>query len=112
MAIDGVGLIVFGGVGDDFSFVPAEDAWLLRSATDVQPRSRVARPMAPASEPDSASSFALFAPRNSTPMSATPTPSTKAADGPSPRACLGLCADRLTMYIFGGFDGDRWPLRS
>ena len=26
-------------------------------------------------------------------------------DGPSARACLGLCSDGLSIYAFGGFDG-------
>ena len=81
IAIEGVGLVVFGGVRDDFSFVPAEDAWLLLSATDVQPHGRLAR-------------------HGGAPADDKP-------GGPSPRACLGLCADGLSVYIFGGFDGDR-----
>ena len=46
-AVAGVGLIVFGGVGDDFGFVPAADAWLLRGADDVRPRRRLALPVKP-----------------------------------------------------------------
>ena len=87
MAVAGVGLVVFGGVRDDFNFVPAADAWLLRNATDVTPRGRLAHHMAPACDPDSTASAA--------------------PDSPSPRACFGLCASGLTVYVFGGFDGDR-----
>lgn len=88
MAIDDVGLIVFGGVGNDFSFVPAEDAWLLRNATDVQPRGRLARHPAPTRDADSSAA------------SVKP-------DTPPPRACLGLCASGHTICMFGGFDGER-----
>eukprot|EP00966_Prymnesium_polylepis_P151671 3504119-Prymnesium_polylepis.1 len=36
-------------------------------------------------------------------------------DAPSPRACLGLCSSGLSVYAFGGFDGetdlnDLWAL--
>ena len=79
-AIKGVGLAIFGGVGRDFGFVPTSDAWLLRAADDVEPQGPLA---------------------HHTPPDASPS-----ADGPCPRACLGLCADGLTIYAFGGFDGD------
>ena len=72
--IDGVGLLVFGGVGDDFSFVPSSNAWLLKSANET-------RPQMPA-----ASQFCAV---------------------PRARACLGLCADGLRAYAFGGFDGEQ-----
>ena len=94
-AIDGVGLLIFGGVGDDFGFVPAIDAWLLRSATDVSPKRRLALPLGtPSSAPTSGSPLSV---------------------GPCARACLGLCADGAMAYLFGGFDGnedlnDLWAL--
>ena len=94
MAISGVGLVVFGGVSEDFSFVAAEDAWLIRSATDVQPRGRLAYRTTPRGSSDprlaSDSKCALARP-----------------EGPCPRACLGLCVDGLTVYVCGGFDGEQ-----
>lgn len=75
-ALPHVGLVIFGGVKDNFDFVPPADAFLLRHAADVEPRRAVA---APWSEPKR---------------------------GPGARACLGLCADGLKVYAFGGFDGE------
>ena len=97
-AIANVGLIIFGGVGDDFGFVPAHDAWLLRSATDVCPQRQLALPCA--APPDA---------RGDAVATAAP------AVGPCSRACLGLCADGLRIYLYGGFDGetdlnDLWTL--
>jgi hypothetical protein len=40
--VDGVGVLVFGGVGDDFAFVESADAWLLSAETAASPRSRAA----------------------------------------------------------------------
>ena len=71
--VDGVGLLIFGGVKDDFGFVPSSNTWLLKGA-------REARAQLPA-----ASQF---------------------AQAPKARACLGLCADGLRVYSFGGFDGE------
>ena len=99
-AIPHVGLVLFGGVGDDFGFVPAHDAWLLRSANDITPRRRLALPLTDATNADEdAPGGAIAAP----------------AVGPCGRACLGLCADGLRIYVYGGFDGeadlsDLWEL--
>ena len=133
-AIDGVGLIVFGGVGDDFGFVPATDAWLLRHGTDVRPRRRIARVQASASastittrEHAAAPSATACTPSTSAPPStalaasvstntahdsaASPSPAHAASSsmvgaGPCPRACLCMCADGMRVYIYGGFDGE------
>ena len=138
MAIDGVGLIIFGGVGDDFGFVPATDAWLLRHGTDVRPRRRIARVHAAASAATTttrvhaaASTCTACTPSTSAPPStasaasaatnaaisaASPSPpradsSSAVGAGPCPRACLSMCADGMRVYIYGGFDGDNdlWP---
>ena len=133
-AIDGVGLIVFGGVGDDFGFVPATDAWLLRHGTDVRPRRRIARVHAADSasttttrEHATAPSATACTPSTSAPPStalaasastntahdsaASPSAPHAAASsmvgaGPCPRACLCMCADGMRVYIYGGFDGE------
>ena len=133
-AIDGVGLIVFGGVGDDFGFVPATDAWLLRHGTDVRPRRRIARVHAADSasttttrEHAAASSATACTPSTSAPPStslaasastntahdsaASPSSphaasSSKVGASPCPRACLCMCADGMRVYIYGGFDGE------
>ena len=53
---------------------------------------------------------ATTATTTTTAAAATTTAATAAAppprDGPSQRACLGLCADGLSIYAFGGFDGE------
>lgn len=92
--VRGVGLVIFGGVGDDFGFVPAADAWLLRTHDDVRPQRRLALP-----------TKALSVEATSAPPDV----------GPCARACLGLCADGLSLHLFGGFDGecdlsDLWTL--
>ena len=97
-AVRGVGLVVFGGVGEDFGFVPPADAWLLRGGEDVRPPRRLALP-----SKAQAAGGAGGAPDGPLPV------------GPPARACLGLCADGLTLHCFGGFDGeadlnDLWSL--
>ena len=97
--------VVFGGVGEDFNFVSPHDAWLLRSATDVHPRRNLARPPTA-----TASTTAAAAATTAATATAAATAAAAAAppphDGPSQRACLGLCADGLSIYAFGGFDGE------
>jgi hypothetical protein len=90
--VEGVGLVVFGGVGDTFGFVEASDAWLLRRAADAvrpPPRRLCDTMMARRANPSPASNVATTAPV------------------PAARACQGLCADGLRVYLFGGFDGER-----
>ena len=100
--VAGVGLVIFGGVGDDFGFVPAADAWLLRGAGDVRPPKRLALPKSPPPPPVDGDGAARG-------------PSAPPDVGPCARACLGLCADGLALHLFGGFDGeadldDLWTL--
>ena len=85
-ALDGVGLVVFGGVGEDFGFVPPSNAWLIKDAHDSRPRHPIAA--APTSGGGGSGGAAYAGP------------------SPPPRACLGLCADGLRVYLFGGFDGE------
>ena len=133
--------MVFGGVGEDFSFVSPHDAWLLRrsglgvgvglglglglgpnpnpspnpdpnpgawllrSATDVHPRRNLARPPAATAAATTAAAAAATSTATTAATgaaAAAPPP----CDGPSARACLGLCADGLSIYAFGGFDGE------
>lgn len=105
--VAGVGLVIFGGVGDDFGFVPAADAWLLHGPDDVRPRRRLALPAKP--PPGTVTVGATS--DDGSPAAATPPPSV----GPCARACLGLCSDGLSLHLFGGFDGetdlnDLWTL--
>ena len=107
-AVAGVGLVIFGGVGDDFGFVPAADAWLLRGPVDVRPARRLALPVK--SSPV-ASATAVGGTTNGGAGDVSPPLDV----GPCGRACLGLCADGLSLYLFGGFDGeadlsDLWTL--
>ena len=114
-AIGGVGLVVFGGVGDDFGFVPAADAWLLRHAADVRPTRQLASPSAtrqPAAVSPSASDEGA---RDGAPAPLAPPPVGAPPVGPCSRACLALCAEGLQIHLFGGFDGeadlnDLWTL--
>jgi hypothetical protein len=90
--------------GDDFGFVPAADAWLLRSADDIRPQRRLALPSTSAPPPPPDGDEA-----------AADAPSEPPHVGPCARACLGLCADGLSLHLFGGFDGesdlnDLWTL--
>ena len=106
-AFDGLGLMVFGGVGDDFGFVPSHDAWLLRGATDVHPHATLAANSAMPSQ-----SAEAVVPSQSV---AASLPSPGPAEGPCARACLSLCTTGLRAYLFGGFDGesdlnDLWTL--
>ena len=76
---------------------PAADAWLLRDADDVHPPRRLALPKAPPAVVDGGG------------------PVEPLDVGPCARACLGLCADGLSLHLFGGFDGeadlsDLWTL--
>ena len=84
--VAGVGLVIFGGVGDDFGFVPAADAWMLRGADDVRPARRLALPLKaqPPAEGGAAD-----------PAGAAP-PDV----GPCPRACL-TPACPLTALVTG-----------
>lgn len=78
-ALPGVGVVVFGGVADDFSFVPAANAWLLRSGEEVPPL-----PVASSGSDGGRSGHSA----------------------PGERACMGLCGDGLRAYVYGGFDGE------
>ena len=102
--------VIFGGVGEDFSFVSPHDAWLLRSATDVHPRRNLARPPAATAGTTTTAAAATAATTTTTTATTATTGDAAAApppcDGPSQRACLGLCADGLNIYAFGGFDGE------
>mmetsp|Transcript_25245 Transcript_25245/g.58114 ORF Transcript_25245/g.58114 Transcript_25245/m.58114 type:complete len:486 (-) Transcript_25245:156-1613(-) len=100
-AVDGLGLLVFGGVGVDFEFVPAAPWLLLHAAGDTCGGDVAAEVKA-------------------TLVSATaPADSRLQADGlsasPGPRACCSVCSDGLQVFVFGGFDGhqdlnDLWCL--
>ena len=78
--VEGVGMLIFGGVGADFSFCAPDDAWLLRGDCSSPPKQRVVEAAAAQSE--------------------------GSWKGPCSRACVGLCADGLGAYLFGGFDGE------
>lgn len=120
--VAGVGLIIFGGVGDDFGFVPAADAWMLRGADDVRPPRRLALPSkSPQSPPPPppADGGSVAAEGGGAAEGAVAGGRQAAAAppdvGPRARACLGLCADGLSLHLFGGFDGeadldDLWTL--
>lgn len=108
--IPGVGLLVFGGVGDDFGFVEPANAWLLRNAHDTTPTLPVAPslplpPVTPnatqAAPADPTIAYNRTFSTKSAPPKATP------AKAPRARACLGMCADGLRVYTFGGFDGEQ-----
>ena len=80
VALGGVGVLLFGGVGADFAFCAAEP-WLLRA--------------------DGRASAIRALPRAETPCRAV------TASAPRPRACLGLCVDGANAFLFGGFDGEQ-----
>mmetsp|Transcript_62547 Transcript_62547/g.116291 ORF Transcript_62547/g.116291 Transcript_62547/m.116291 type:complete len:485 (+) Transcript_62547:97-1551(+) len=99
-AVDGVGLLVFGGVGVDFEFVPPAPWLLLHTSGDV-------------CGGGSAEVNATFV------SAAAPEDSRLQADGlsasPAPRACCSVCSDGLQVFVYGGFDGhqdlnDLWCL--
>ena len=134
-SLDGLGLLVFGGVGAEFEFESAEP-WLFPapSATmsDALRREVRAGDYAPetmelpngervpyfnhdtASEKDRAAFVARR--RLATAMKLCPRPCVSPwRNAPCPRACAGMCADGLRAFTFGGFDGqsdrsDLWGL--
>ena len=111
--LPGVGIVIFGGVGDDFGFVDPSNAWLIRHGTDTCPRLPVAPPTVstcalPLLSPSSSGGGAPSsdAPSNDAPSSEAPSSEAVAWKGPRARACLGMCADGLRVFGYGGFDGE------
>ena len=133
-AVRGVGLLVFGGVGDSFEFVPRENAWLLRSGADTMPvqpavpvvaattstaaaaatNSTAATSTAATASATVANNRTFAASSTTTATTATIASTTTTATtatiaskrAPRARACLGMCTDGLRAYTFGGFDGE------
>ena len=134
-SLDGLGLLVFGGVGAEFEFESAEP-WLFPAVSGFSfdeyrksiPSGKIRGKTIPlydelrekmsaaAASEATRTAFAEEVALASSLHARPPRPCVSPwRDAPRPRACAGMCADGLRAFTFGGFDGqsdrsDLWGL--